>query len=160
MSNSTSFNVAGKGTETQKRDFRERQVVQAEKYREFRVDLIDDDLEKNEVRRMMRTRDHEMEIKHDLDREAIEREIDVRLINASQPTLEYHPENSGGRTFSRLERNDAIRHDTYQSMSQTFDEENADLLDEKNRVIDEAIDQTLEQQEQAQSMEMSEGFTP
>jgi len=160
MSDTNTFNVSGKGTKAQKKAFRERQIVQAEKYREFRVELIDDDLEKNEVRRMMRTRDHEMEIKHDEDREAIDREIEVRLMKADQPTLEYHLESTGGRTYSRLERNDAIRHDTHQSMSQTFDEENAELLDEKNRVIDETIDQTLELQEQAQSMEMSEGYTP
>lgn len=76
-------------------------------------------------------------------------------MKAGQPMLDHHI--GGNRKYSRLERRDAIRRDTYESMRKTFEQENSELLQEKNQAIDEAIDQSMVRQEEA--LALSEGIS-
>jgi len=158
MNTNNLFNVSGKGTEKQKREFEQRKIQQDEKYREFELNQIDDVLEQQDIRQMMRDRDHEMKVKRELDVEIIEREIDAQLMKSDQPKLENTPKTPGGSVMSNRERTDSIRRSTRQLMEPEFERENSEMLKAENKKIDEAIEHVLMKQEQSESMGYDESL--
>lgn len=155
MNTTTSFTVSAEGTDKQKEEFNHRQAVQDDRYRDFRVEQIDDVSTRNDIRLMVRHRDHEMDIKRNRDIDAIEQEIETKLMKSTPPDFELTPVTPGGRTMSKLEQKHAkelsIRHDTYLLMQPEFEQENKELLESINQEIDKTIDVTLAvQQEEGQ----------